>query len=47
MSNETIWTRKIKTGYYYDLYQCSECGKNWKSTANKIGHKEAACKKNR
>ena len=43
----TLYTRKIKTGEYYDLYRCVGCGKSWKSNAKRIGHKEAACRRYR
>lgn len=33
-----IRTRKIKTDLAYDLYQCTECYKTWKSYFKKIGH---------
>lgn len=35
-----IPTRKIKTDREYDLYQCRECGKTWKSYFKRIGHKK-------
>jgi hypothetical protein len=42
----TIWLQKIK-GDPYDSYRCVGCWKSWLSTAKKMGHKEAACRKNR
>jgi hypothetical protein len=45
-SDGTIYLNKIK-GDPLDFYRCSGCWKMWKSTAKKMGHKEAACKKNR
>ena len=43
----TIYLQKIKGDDYYDLYRCIACWKSWRSTAKKMGHKEASCKKYR
>jgi len=42
----TIRLQKIKAEPY-DLYRCVACWKSWPSTAKKMGHKEAACRRNR
>lgn len=41
----TVRTNKIK-GDPYDFYRCTGCGKRWYSYQNRIGHKEAACRRN-
>jgi hypothetical protein len=42
----TMRLTKIK-GDPYDFYRCVGCWKIWVSTAKKMGHKEASCKKHR
>ena len=42
----TIYLQKIK-GDPYDMYRCIGCWKTWLSTAKKMGHKEATCRKHR
>ena len=42
----TIWLQKLKAEPY-DLYRCVGCWKTWPSTAKKMGHKEAACRRHR
>lgn len=42
----TLYLNKRKSDPY-DLYCCVGCGKSWKSTANKMGHKEATCRRYR
>ena len=44
-SDGTVVTQKLKAEPY-DLYRCRGCWKTWPSTAKRIGHKEAACKRN-
>ena len=40
--NGIIPTRKHKNETL-DTYSCIMCGRIWKSSANKIGHKQQAC----
>ena len=42
----TIYLLK-KKGDPYDKYVCMGCYKSWLSTAKKMGHKEAACRRQR
>ena len=42
----TIYLQKVK-GDPYDMYRCIACWKSWPSTAKKMGHKEAACRRHR
>jgi hypothetical protein len=42
----TIYLQKVKAEPY-DLYRCIACWKSWPSTAKKMGHKEAACRRHR
>ena len=42
----TIYLMKMK-GDPYDSYVCMGCYKSWLSTAKKMGHKEATCRKHR
>lgn len=44
--NGIIRLQKIK-GDPYDSYRCVGCWKSWLSTAKRMGHKEAACRRNR
>jgi hypothetical protein len=42
MSTKTIDVRKHKNEDL-DTYSCVMCGKVWKSSAKRIGHKQQAC----
>jgi len=42
----TLYLNKIKSDPY-DLYRCVGCLKTWRSTAKKMGHKEATCRRYR
>jgi hypothetical protein len=42
----TIYVMKRK-GDPYDSYVCMGCYKSWLSTAKKMGHKEAACRRHK
>ncbi len=44
--NGIIRLQKIK-GDPYDSYRCVGCWKSWLSTAKRMGHKEASCRKYR
>ena len=37
-----VEVRKHK-GEEYDIYACRECGRVWKSSAKRIGHKKSSC----
>ena len=37
-----IRVRKMKGSGLIDFYDCVECGRRWKSTDKKIGHKRCA-----
>jgi hypothetical protein len=45
-TNGKIYLLKIK-GDPYDKYRCMGCHKTWLSTAKRMGHGEAACRRNR
>jgi hypothetical protein len=46
-SDGTLYLNKIKTDRLYDVYRCVGCGKSWRSSAKKMGHQEATCRRYR